>query len=180
MCVLENALDTHSLMSLSCSYSWGFVKSGSWASRWIMYGTTYSGRRETSFSEGKGRMTRFNSVLKWKTTGLAFYFLEGLKERALSQIQKCMLCRMTTAVCNLTVWEIIRHVQTEHWPWASGFCLMYSLRTEMFFRRHCRAWARRSFTGSLAQRAKTARYSSGSSSLTRAKCNFWAKIWRTW
>lgn len=51
---------THSLMSLSCSYSCGFVKSGSWASRWIMYGTTYSGRRETSFSEGKGRMTRFN------------------------------------------------------------------------------------------------------------------------
>lgn len=87
-----------------------------------------------------------------------------------------------TAVCNNTKGEVSawKHPEDENWPWARGFCLMYSLRTEMFLRRHCRACARRSFTGSLAHRANTARYSRGSSNFTRARCNFCAKIWRTW
>lgn len=42
--------NTYSLISRSWSTSWGFVKSGSWASKWIMYGTTYSGSRDKSFS----------------------------------------------------------------------------------------------------------------------------------
>lgn len=47
--ILES-LDTYSLTSRSWSTSWGFVKSGSCASKWIIYGTTYSGSKDSNFS----------------------------------------------------------------------------------------------------------------------------------
>lgn len=67
-----------------------------------------------------------------------------------------------------------------HSPCATWFCLMNSLRTLMFLSKHWRAWARRSFTGSLAHRANTARYSRGRDNFTSARCSFWAKICLTW
>lgn len=141
-----NMFETHSLMSRSCSKSCGLVRSGSWARRWIMYGTTYSGRRDSSFSENQThRIFRSWPFKQFRSS---------------------------------SVWHV--WYQKRYLPWAMGFCLMYSLRTLMFLSRHCRAWARRSFTGSLAHNANTAMYSSGNNSFTRARCNFWAKIWRTW
>lgn len=50
LCTWKCMRSAHSLISLSCSKSCGFVKSGSCASKWIMYGTTYSGKRDRSFS----------------------------------------------------------------------------------------------------------------------------------
>lgn len=47
--ILES-FDTYSLTSRSWSTSWGFVKSGSCASKWIIYGTTYSGNNDSNFS----------------------------------------------------------------------------------------------------------------------------------
>ena len=54
--ILKNSLKinmTYSLISRSWSTSCDLVKSGSWASRWIIYGTTYSGNSDNSFSRVK-------------------------------------------------------------------------------------------------------------------------------
>lgn len=65
-------------------------------------------------------------------------------------------------------------------PLTAACCFRYSRLTLIFFTRHCLAWALLSFTGSFAQSAQIAIYSSGSRNRERPLWSFWANTCLTW